>query len=94
MAQAVASVPQQSVDVTVRQTCETQASNEREILVCAHRSGALGPYRIKELPARQSSIPRAEVQLADGVSASADATRADVGSFPSNRLMLGLKIKF
>jgi hypothetical protein len=94
LAQAVASVPPEKIDLTIRQPCEAQKSNESEIVVCAHRSGDLGPYRIKQLPPRQSSIPRAEMQLADGVSASANAEKADVGGFPSNRLMVGLKIKF
>ncbi|MBA3729547.1 MAG: hypothetical protein H0W92_01880 [Sphingomonas sp.] len=94
MAQAVASVPPQKIDLTIRPPCETQKANESEIVVCAHRSGDLGPYRIKQLAARQSSIPKAEMQLADGVSASADAEQVDVGGFPSNRLMVGLKIKF
>jgi hypothetical protein len=92
--QAVASVPSEKIDLTIRSPCETQKANEREIVVCAHRSGDLGPYRIKQLPPRQSSIPKAEMQLADGVSANAEAEKAGVGGFPSNRLMVRLKIKF
>jgi len=94
MAQAVASVPPEKIDLTIRQPCETQKSNENEVVVCARRSGDLRPYRINQLPARRSNIPKAEMELADGVSASADAEQADVGGFPSNRLMVGLKIKF
>jgi len=94
VAQAVASVSPEKIDLTVRQPCEIPKSNENEVVVCARRSGDLSPYRIKQLPARQSNIPKAETQLADGVRASAEAEKADVGGFPSNRLMIGLKIKF
>lgn len=94
MAQAAVSAPPDAIDRTVQRPCETQEQAKSEIVVCGRRSGDLGPYRIKELPPRQSGIPKAAVQLADGVSASADASQADVGGFPSNRLMVGLKIKF
>jgi hypothetical protein len=93
LAQAVASPPE-TIDVAARQPCETQKSNEGEIVVCAHRSGELGPYRIKPISPRQSGIPKAEVRLADGVHASAESEQADVGGFPSNRFMVRLKIKF
>jgi hypothetical protein len=41
-----------------------------------------------------SGIPRADAQLSDGVSASADTEDYDVGGRRSNRLMVRLKIKF
>jgi hypothetical protein len=94
MAQAVASVPPEKIDLTIHQSCEPQQPNDGEIIVCARRNGDLGPYRIQQSTTHQSSIPRAQVQLSDAVSASADAEKADVGGFPSNRLMVGLKIKF
>ncbi len=89
------SEPADKIDVTVLRPCKTQETVSNEIVVCARRADGLGPYRIKQLPPNAGSgVPRAEVTLAHGVVASADTERADVGGFPSNRLMVGIKIKF
>jgi hypothetical protein len=90
-----AAQPADKVGVTVPHPCTTQATVNNEIIVCARRVDGLGPYRIKQLPPNAGSVvPRAEVTLADGVVAGVDTERADVGGFPSNRLMAGIKIKF
>ena len=39
-------------------------------------------------------MPKAQVRLAPGVSASAETDQADVGGFPSNRMLVRLKFKF
>jgi hypothetical protein len=94
MAQAVTSVPPEKIDLTIRRPCEAQKSNDDEIVVCARRNDSLSPYRIYQPPPRQSDIPKAEMRLADGLSASAETENAEVGGFPSNRVMVRLKIKF
>jgi hypothetical protein len=83
------------IDLTAPQPCGTKKVASNEIVVCAHRGDGSGPYRLKQLPPNaRAVIPRAAVTLANGVVASADAQRGDVGGFPSNRLMVGVKIKF
>ena len=94
IAQAVTATPPEKIDLTIRQPCESQKSNDEEIVVCARRADGFSPYRINQPPPRQSDLPKAELQLADGVSAAAETENVDVGGFPSNRLMVRLKIKF
>ena len=52
------------------------------------------PYRINQAVPRQLEPPKAELQLADGLTAAAETENVDVGGFPSNRLMVRFKIKF
>jgi hypothetical protein len=92
--QAVTSTPPEKIDLTIPQLCETQKSNDDEIVVCGRRGEGLSPYRINQPPHRQLEPPKAELQLVDGVRAAAETENADVGGFPSNRLMVRLKIKF
>ena len=94
IAQAVASVPPEKIDLTIRQPCKAQVTSGDEIVVCARRNDGISPYRINQPLPRQSNVPKAELQLADGLSASAEAENADVGGFSSNRAMVRLKIKF
>ena len=94
MLQAIASTPPERVDLTVPQPCAADRSAEDEIIVCAERRDGLSPYRVKPAPAPQPEVPKAEVQLADGVSASAETEQVDVGGFPSNRMLVRFKIKF
>jgi hypothetical protein len=94
MAQAVTSVPPEKIDLTIRQPCEARESKSDEIVVCARRNDGSSPYRISQPPPRQSDIPKAELQLADGLNASAETESANVGGFLSNRMMVRLKIKF
>ena len=94
IAQAVTSVPPKKIDLTIRRSCEAQATSGDEIVVCARRNDGIGPYRINQPLPRQSDVPKAELQLADGLSASAETENADVGGIPSNRAMVRLKIKF
>lgn len=94
LAQAVTSATPEKIDLTIPQPCRAQKSSDDEILVCARRDGELSPYRIGQPPSRQSDVPKAELQLADGVRIGAETEKADVGGFPSNRLMARLKIRF
>ena len=93
IAQAVTSAPPEKIDLTIRQPCEAQKSNDDEIVVCGRKNGH-SPYRISQPPPRQSDLPKAELQLSDGISAAAETENVDVGGFPSNRVMVRLKIKF
>jgi len=94
MLQATGSVPSDKMDPAVPQHCQPQSSASDEIVVCARRGDGSSPYRIKQLPPPASAIPKAQAQLAPGVSASVETEGQDVGGFPSNRVMVRLKIKF
>jgi len=94
LAQTITSVPPEKIDLTIPRPCETQKSNDDEIVVCARRNDGSSPYRVNQPMPQRSDIPKAEVQLADGVSLGAETENADVGGFSSNRLMARLKIKF
>lgn len=93
LVQSVTSVPPETIDLTIRPRCEARKAEKDEIVVCARPSDE-NPYRINQPQPRQSDIPKAELQLADGINASAETENVDVGGFPSNRLMVRLKIKF
>ncbi|MEO8547691.1 MAG: hypothetical protein ABI422_04920 [Sphingomicrobium sp.] len=94
MVQATSSVPSENIDLPIRQQCKAQRSTSDEVVVCARRGDGSSPYRIKQMPPAQSDIPKAELQLGDKLSASADMESYGVGGFPSNRMMVRLKIKF
>lgn len=95
LAQAISAAPPERIDLTVPQPCSTERTRSNEIVVCANRSHELNPYRINQLPApRGAQVPKAEVQLVQGVNVGAEAESAGVGGFPSKRAMLRLKIKF
>ena len=94
MMQAANPAPPGKIDLTPSRTCETGTLATSEVVVCGRRGDGSSPYRLKQLAPPPSDIPRAEAQLSDGVSASADTENYDVGGRPSNRLMLRLKIKF
>ena len=92
--QATASAPVETIVAVVPPPCKAGRSANDEIVVCAPRQEGLSPYRINPSPTRQRELPKAEVQLAEGVSASAETEQADVGGFPANRVMVRLKFKF
>ena len=94
IAQAVSSTPPEEIDLTIRHPCEIRKAIDNEIVVCARREDGSSPYRIKQPPPRQTERGKAELQLADGVSAAAETESADVGGFRSNRAMIRVKIKF
>ncbi|WP_294011198.1 hypothetical protein [Sphingomonas sp.] len=94
MAQAVSSAPPEKIDLTIPQPCEARRSSNDEIIVCAPGQKGLSPYRIHQPAAEQPVIPKAQLQLAEGVSVAAETEQAVINGFPSNRLMVGLKIKF
>ena len=95
MFQAMSASPPERVDLTIPQPCAARRSETDEVVVCGNRKGE-SPYRLKEpvAPAGGEALPKAEVNLAEGVTAGVGTEQADVGGFPSNRIMVGLKIKF
>lgn len=91
--QAVQAAPPETIDLTIRQPCETKADNANEIVVCG-RTGS-SRYRLNEpLAQRQSDVPKAEVQLANGVTIAAETENSTSGSQPTNRIMARIKIRF
>ena len=93
MLQAISATPPERIDLTVPRLC-APSPTDGEILVCAERSAGQGPYRIKPLPPASSGMPKAELQLVEGLTATAETESHDVGGFPSKRAMIRLKIKF
>ena len=96
MVQAMSASPPERVDLTISQPCADRRADDGVLIVCANRNG-VSPYRLQEqeeVPAEGSALPKAEVKIADGVTADAATEQTDVGGFPSNRIMVGLKIKF
>ena len=95
LTQAMSASPPERIDLTIPQPCAEQRSETDEVVVCANRNGK-SPYRLTEVPepAEGAALPKAEVQVAQGVSAGAETEKADVGGFDSNRMMVRLKVKF
>jgi hypothetical protein len=94
LAQAISGVPPERIDLLISQPCATRTAARDEVVVCANRAGGPSPYRISQPPLSQAQMPKAEVQLADGVSVAAETEQADILGFPSNRAVLRLKLKF
>jgi hypothetical protein len=93
-AQAAGSVPAEQIVPAAAPRCRARASANDEIVVCARRADGPSPYRINQPPAAEEGLPKAQMQIARGVSAAAETEQADVGGFPSNRLLVRFKIKF
>lgn len=92
--QAVTTVPPERIDLTIPQPCQADRPVGGEIVVCANRDGDR-PYRLKQpAPPRKTELPKAQMNIAEGVSAGIETEEADVGGFPSKRAMVRLKIKF
>ena len=90
---AVAASPER-IDLTIPQPCRADQMDSGEVVVCAYRNGE-SPYRLKlPVQSRKEGLPKAETQVAEGVTLSGETEGADVGGFPSNRAMIRLKIKF
>lgn len=91
-AQAISSTPPQAIDLTTHDPCSRKTTDE--IVVCGEKDRS-ARYRIKRtaLPANEG-LPSAQLKLGKGVSASAETEQADVGGFPSERVMIRIKIKF
>ena len=61
-----------------------------EVVVCGRPNDE---FRLEPLPDRyQAGVPRAEFALPGGAKAAAETEQGGVGGFPSNRVMLRLKI--
>ena len=93
MVQAVTGSPPQVIDLTIRQPCAPHEQSS-EVTVCGRRPGDASPYRIDQPLARGSDLPKAELQIVDGVRVSAETEASSVGGFQSNRAMIRLKVKF
>lgn len=92
--QVISAAPPERIDLTIPQHCAPQKTESNEIVVCANPNG-MSPYRINQPPPRPGGrVPKAEFQIADGVSVGAETESADVGGFTSNRAMLRFKLKF
>lgn len=94
VAQATSSAPPERIGLTVPAPCHARRSPTDEIVVCARRPDGSSPYRINQPPPPQPELPKAEVPLADGVILRAQTEQVHIIGFPSNRMMVGLKIKF
>ena len=92
MIQAISSATNDSLQAP--KACEATQSVSKEIVVCARRKDGSSPYRIQPTQPLGSDIKKAEMKLGESVTANAETERYDVGDFPSNRLMVRLKIKF
>lgn len=94
LSQVMSATPPETIDLTIPQPCRPDQQSSGEVVVCANRNGE-SPYRLKE-PSRmkREGLPKAEAQIAEGVSVSGETENVDVGGFPSNRAMIRVKIKF
>jgi len=74
--------------------CSSPASNE--VVVCGVRKGQ-SPYRLQRLPEKYSQPkppPRAEIEIAPGVTLSLNAETSELPGAQGVAAMLRLKIKF
>jgi hypothetical protein len=72
--------------------CGTPAKQKSgEIVVCAKRSEG---YRIGPVAPPAPALPRAQLQISENVGAKIDLEQETISGFPSNRVMLSVKIRF
>ena len=86
------------IDILVPPPCDAQQprpTSSNEIVVCARRQDN-SQYRLEDTASkpRDKGIPKAQVQLAKGVTVSAETESEDFGMARSNRAMVRFKIKF
>ncbi len=93
IAQAIASAPPETIDLTVRRPCDIERESQDEIVVCSERERQES-FRLSQPGIKPVAPLKAEIQLTDGVALSAETESANIGGAPSNRLMARLKIKF
>lgn len=75
--------------LSVKRECPTAEAGD-EIVVCARPDDE---FRLKPLPERyQAGVPRAEFGLPGDAKAVAETEQGAAGGFPSNRVMLRLKV--
>ena len=94
LAQAAPSAPQGRIGLTVSKPCETPEASNVDVLVCGRRGEDSSRYRIPPATAYQSSRPKADLQLGNGATLSAETEQVFIGGTPSNRAMIRLKFKF
>lgn len=92
LAQTIAATPPERIDLTIPQPCVPWGSAD-EVVVCASRSGK-SPYELNEVPETAEGMPKAELNVAPGVTLTGETEAADVGGMTSNRGMIRLKVKF
>jgi hypothetical protein len=92
--QIVTSVPPDRIDLTLSKPCASPQPTNNEVVVCGRRLDEPSPYRINQPATVSPGVPKAEVQLFEGVNASAETENYDVGGRPSKRAMVRLKIRF
>lgn len=95
LTQVVTAYSPEKIDLTISQPCRADQQTSGEVVVCVNRNGE-SPYRLKQSVRRkpETTPPKAELQIVDGVAVAGETEQADVGGFPSNRAMIKLKIKF
>ena len=78
----------------VARSCAKEADPSDDIVVC----GRVDQEQFRLRPLRERTvrlgIPRAETKVLGDLRATAEVEQSDVGGFPSNRLMLRLKLPF
>jgi hypothetical protein len=90
---AMTSAPE-TIDLTIPQPCRPDQQGSGEVVVCANRKGE-SPYRLNQpVQKRKEGLPKAQTEIADGVTLSAETEGVEVGGFQSNRAMIRLKLKF
>ena len=93
---AASAEPPVVIDLLIPQTCAQtdEAILQSEIVVCGERERQ-PLHRLNRIdPVTGRSLPKAEVQLADGTSLAAETESADLGMARSQRAMVRLKLKF
>lgn len=95
LAQAIAGMPPPEPAGPARPlSCDSKDAAPGEVVVCGRRAKVRSPYRLDPVEDDSGELPKAELELAEGVKATADTETADVGGFPSKRAMVRIKIKF
>jgi len=92
--QTIGSPPAEQIVPATAPRCRARASASDEIVVCARRPDGPSPYRINQPAVAEAGLPKAQMQIARGVTAAAETEQADVGGFPSNRFLVRFKFKF
>ena len=93
-AQAAPGAPPETIDLLARPEPSCAATKANEVVVCGRRNAdryRIPPeYRTTE---QTEELGRAEMRIGSAAIA-AQTERAQVGDFPSNRIMLRIKVPF
>lgn len=74
--------------------CPTEPDPSGDVVVCGRADQER--FRLRPLPGRADdpATPRAEIGVLGDLKAAAETEQGNVGGFPSNRIMLRLKLPF